>query len=186
MSLGTRLTANYRLPSSIIPLYAHKGMTNAAHRVARRYQAAVLRDKPIPEIVFSDEGVISAADIKRFLEPHIGTLFQVRLRPSLVGLPNTIAWEPLSENAEFITGRVVLHAKVDETRISVWAEVLVDQRGALIRIASALPRQLLQDRLREVADKARRLVQEVRVRPGLPAQAIVDDLQELLEIAEVE
>ena len=162
-------------------------MTNPAHQIVRRFQAAVvLREPPTTEIVFSDGGVISAADIKRLLEPHIGPLVKMRLRPSLVGLPNTVAWEALSEDAEFVTGRVVLHAKVDQTRIVVWAEVLVDQRGALIRIAMVEPRQLLADRLQEVAARAQRLVQQVRVQPQVPAQAFVDDLEALLEIAEPE
>ena len=160
-------------------------MTNPAHQIVRRFQAAVvLREPPTTEIVFSDGGVISAADIKRLLEPHIGPLVKMRLRPSLVGLPNTVAWEALSEDAEFVTGRVVLHAKVDQSRIVVWAEVLVDQRGALIRIAMAQPRQLLEDRLREIACQARRIIQEMRVQPQVPGQAFVDDLDKIVEMAE--
>jgi len=162
-------------------------MTISAHQIVRRFQAAVvLREPPTTEIVFSDGGVLTTSDLRRLLEPQLGPLVKMRLRPSLVGLPNTVAWEALSEDAEFVTGRVVLHAKVDQTRIVVWAEVLVDQRGALIRIAMVEPRQLLADRLQEVAARAQRLVQQVRVQPQVPAQAFVDDLEALLEIAEPE
>ena len=162
-------------------------MTISAHQIVRRFQAAVvLREPPTTEIVFSDGGVLTTSDLRRLLEPQLGPLVKMRLRPSLVGLPNTVAWEALSEDAEFVTGRVVLHAKVDQSRIVVWAEVLVDQRGALIRIAMVEPRQLLADRLQEVAARAQRLVQQVRVQPQVPAQAFVDDLEALLEIAEPE
>jgi hypothetical protein len=164
-----------------------KGVTIPAHRIASRFQAAVvLREDTSTEVIFSDGGVLTANDLRRLLEPQFGPLLKMRLRPSLTGLPNTVAWEALSENAEFVTGRVVLHASVETTRIVVWAEVLVDQRAVGIRIAMALPRQLLEDRLRRIAARARKMIQEVRVQPQVPALAIISDLEKLLEIADLE
>ena len=172
-------------PPSRIHLSDRRSMTPNALRVAARYRtAAVVLREPTTEVIFSDGGVLTANDLRRLLEPQLGALPKMRLRPALTGKPTTIAWEALSENAEFISGRVVLHAKVDDTRIVVWAEVLVDQRAVGIRIATALPKQFLEGRLRQIATKGRRLLDEVRVRPDVQAHEIVAELVASVEIAE--
>lgn len=38
-----------------------------------------------------------------------------------------MAWEALNENAEVVTGKLVLHAAVAESEVVSWAEVTVDR-----------------------------------------------------------
>jgi len=98
-----------------------------AHRVARRYQAAAaLRVKNI-RVEYSNSGRISAVELMKMLEPSIGKLVRLRFRPALTGMPNTISWEALDENANIISGKLVLHAAVAEDEIVSWAEVTVDE-----------------------------------------------------------
>jgi hypothetical protein len=165
-------------------------MTSTARRVASRFRASFLelpdRQRPAAQVILSDGGIITGADIKRLLEPQLGRIVNVRLRPSLQGEPTTVAWEGLNERAELVSGLVVLHATVDTHEIVVWADLFVDERPEQpVRTARA-PAQLLDDRLRRVANLARRLITTVRVRPDLPALEIVSDLVKIVEMAEGE
>jgi hypothetical protein len=88
-----------------------------ALRVARRHQAAVvLRDVPTTEtrLEHSNAGTISAVELMKILEPTAWFLVKLRFRPSLSGLPNTISWEARDDNANIVTGTLVLHAAVGE------------------------------------------------------------------------
>jgi len=156
--------------------------------VTRRYRAAViLRDEPTTDLIFSDGGIITTGDLRRLLEPRLGLLVNMRLRPSLEGAPTTVTWEALDQEGEVVSGSVVLHAGLYETRIAVWAELLVDDGSdRQTRVATTRPRQLLDDRLRRIADWTRRLIQRVRVQPQTPAHAIVADLVRIVELAEGE
>ena len=103
--------------------------TEIARRVARRHQAAVsLRNVPAKDtrIEYSNSGTISAVALMKMLEPSIGKLVKLRFRPAIIGTPNTIAWESLDENANVVTGMLVLHAAVSDEEIVSWAEVVVD------------------------------------------------------------
>ena len=104
--------------------------TAIAHRVARRHQAAVaLRNVPTEgtRVEYSNSGRISAVELMKMLEPSIGALVKLRFRPAITGTPNTIAWEALDENANIISGKLVLHAAVAEDEVVSWAEVVVDE-----------------------------------------------------------
>jgi len=172
----------------LIDLSLCKGMSTsvvAARAIARRYQSTVvLRDEPATEIIMSNGGIITTGDLRRLLEPRLGMLVNMRLRPSLEGAPNTIAWEALNEDAEVVSGRVVLHAHLTETEIAVWADLVIDEGGSMVRFGTVRPRQLLEDRLRRIADMARRLVTRVRVQPQVPAHSIVEGLVGIVELAE--
>lgn len=54
------------------------------------------------------------------------------------------------------------------------------------RRGSDAPKQLVEERLRRIVDLGRRLLMEVRVRPDVPAHAIAQDLQRLIELADVD
>ncbi|GAG20056.1 unnamed protein product, partial [marine sediment metagenome] len=110
----------------MIHLSLRKGMTpTAAHTIARRFRAAVVHRAPATEIIFSDGGIITTGDLRRLLEPRIGRILTMRLRPAPSGEPNVVLWEALNERAEVVTGRVVLHVTLDEMQITVWADLLV-------------------------------------------------------------
>jgi hypothetical protein len=102
-------------------------------RVAARHQAAVLfRDVPAAEtrIEYSDGGRISAVELARWLEPVFGTVVKLRFRPSMVGPPNTVAWEAMDARADVHGGKLVLHAGISEdgSEVVTWGEVTVDER----------------------------------------------------------
>jgi hypothetical protein len=78
-------------------------------------------------IEHTDSGRISAVALAKMLEPVTGVIVKLRFRASLTGTPNTIAWEALDENANVISGKVVLHAAVADDEVISWAEVTVDE-----------------------------------------------------------
>jgi hypothetical protein len=116
--------------------------TPIARRIASRHHAAVIRrDVRVPKtrVEYSDSGRISAARLARILEPHLGLLVKLRFRASLTGEPNTLDWEALTEKANVIAGRLILHACVVETEVTSWAEVVVDEdrdARAALRVAT--------------------------------------------------
>lgn len=59
-------------------------------------------------------------------------------------------------------------------------------RFAAEEIGASAPKQLLDDRLQEVAQRLRRLITRVRTQPDIPAQAIAQELTEVMQIAEGE
>jgi glyoxylate carboligase len=84
-----------------------------AHRVARRHlrrAEVVLRDLPqeTVEVIYSDGGIISAADVTRLLSDKVGFLTKMRFRPSLTIDPNGVEWEALNEDGELVAGTLVL------------------------------------------------------------------------------
>jgi hypothetical protein len=100
-----------------------------ALRVARRHQADVLfRDVPVPKyrVEYSNAGTISAVALARMLEPTLGVIVKLRFRPSLTGSPNTVSWEALGENANVVSGKLVLHAAGAPDEVVSWAEVTVN------------------------------------------------------------
>jgi hypothetical protein len=106
--------------------------TELAHRVARRRvrEAAIVFRDVHPErlgVEYSNSGRISAVALARMLEPQLGVLVKLRFRPAITGTPNTIAWEALDENANVISGKLVLHAGVTDDEVISWAEVTVDE-----------------------------------------------------------
>jgi hypothetical protein len=103
-----------------------------ALRVARRHvreAAVVLRtlDAPTHRVEYRDSGRIPAVELARMLEQTIGFVTSLRFRPAITGLPNTVAWEAIDENASVVSGRLVLRAGVPESGVVSWAEVKVDR-----------------------------------------------------------
>jgi hypothetical protein len=106
-----------------------------ADRVARRHAreaAVVLGNMPAAptRIEYTDSGRISDIAVMTLLEPAVGKLMKLRFRRSLVVDPNGVEWEGIDENANIVSGRIVLHAAISETEIVSWGEVIVDHRRA--------------------------------------------------------
>lgn len=112
----------------------------AARVVARHVHGAiVLRDLPATvDVIYSDGGIVSAADVARLLEDRLGTLLNVRFRPTPSGTSNSVRWEALDDQGEIVTGQLVLHAGLRDNRVVVWAEIVIgDEHGA--RTAGGTP-----------------------------------------------
>jgi hypothetical protein len=101
-------------------------MNALARRVVRRHQATVVfRDVPYSRIEYSDGARVTAVELARMLEPTTGPLTKLRFRSSITGTPNTIAWEALDEDADMVSGKLIIHARVSDTEVVTWAEVEV-------------------------------------------------------------
>jgi hypothetical protein len=61
------------------------------------------------------------------LKPIIGVLVKLRFRASLLIDPNGVEWEALDENANVVTGQLILHAAVANDEVVSWAEVVIDE-----------------------------------------------------------
>jgi hypothetical protein len=87
--------------------------TPIARRVAHRHQAAVVPARS--RIEYSTGGRISAVELAKMLDLDLGMLMELRFRRSLRVQPNAVEWEALDENAQVVTGLLVLHAGVSES-----------------------------------------------------------------------
>jgi hypothetical protein len=94
-----------------------------ARRVVHRYRREVLGTT---RVEYSAAGNIDAIAVVRLLWPTLGALFKLTFRPAIQGLPNTVAWEAVTERNQLVRGRVVLHAAVADHTITSWGEVLID------------------------------------------------------------
>ncbi|MGA3122609.1 MAG: hypothetical protein ABSF69_17730 [Polyangiaceae bacterium] len=156
-----------------------------AVRVARRHAAVVFRDVPTEDIriEYSDSGRISAVALSRMLERELGPLVTMRFRRSLVGTPNTVAWEALNERAELVSGKLELHAGVRDDEVVSWAEVFIDPQGRQLPdgdraiLGGADPTV----RLRHVERLTRALINNIQKNPQI---SVVDLVAGLVQIAQ--
>jgi hypothetical protein len=65
----------------------------------------------------------------KLLAPSFGPVLRLTFWHPLVGMPNTVAWDAVTERDELLRGRVVLHAAVVGNVIRSWGEVFVDSVG---------------------------------------------------------
>ena len=94
-----------------------------ARRIVRRYRREVLGTT---RVEYSAAGNIDASAVVRLLSPTLGALYRLTFRPAIQGLPNTVAWEAVTERNQLVRGRVVLHAAVADHMITSWGEVVID------------------------------------------------------------
>jgi hypothetical protein len=101
------------------------GLDPLVRRVLRRVTSGAL---PLPEAaVEPDPYTITSVQLARYLLPDYGVLLNLRFRPSIQGMPNTVAWEAVTERDQLVQGRVVLHGGVGANdSIILWPEVIVD------------------------------------------------------------
>ncbi len=104
-------------------------IVSGTRRIVRRHAAVVFRDIPSARtrVEYSDSEMITAVELMTMLEPTLGFVTNLRFRPSLTGLPNTVSWEALDEHAEVVSGRLILHTAVAENEVASWADVVVDE-----------------------------------------------------------
>lgn len=73
------------------------------------------------------ESIIFAPDLAEVLEDRLGVLINVRFRPALRGSPNTVSWEALTERAEVVSGKLVVHAALHgDTKLVSWIDLILD------------------------------------------------------------
>jgi hypothetical protein len=99
-----------------------------ARRLVAREGAVIFRGAPAQRlrIEYTDSGTISAMEVAKMLRPRLGILLKLRFRSSLVVDPNGAEWEAVDENANVVSGRLILHAATSETEVGTWAELTVD------------------------------------------------------------
>lgn len=177
-----RRSESARILLSIVPY-----MKPIACRVVARHRRAaiVLRDVPATvDIIYSEGGVVSGADVARLLHDRLGALLSVRFHPSPSGTPNIVRWEALDERGDVVSGQLVLHAGVRDDQVVVWAEIVISgEHGA--RMAGGTPEEhILRQRLERIAVLARRMVENARVNPQAPVSGIVEELVRIVDEAE--
>lgn len=129
------------------------------------------------QIILSEGGVITTADLERLFALRLGPFSNVSLvAPSHGG--NVVHWTADLEGGETAMGRLVVHASAGNGRIVVWAEVFVDDPESIV--PSGPSPELL---FAEIGNRARRLVHRVREHDvGLPE--LVAELVGIVDVAE--
>lgn len=96
-------------------------MTATAVRVALRHVARF--GHPVV-VILPDGGEVTVHDLARLLEQKI-RLRDVSMRPSPT-LPNAATWAGLDDQGELVTGRLIVRTSIGDTRMVVWAEIVID------------------------------------------------------------
>jgi hypothetical protein len=98
----------------------------AAHRFAATFFTT--GGPPSLDVSNADSSTLSAAELRRLLEPTYGAIAKLRFM-SVVGSANTATFEALATSGTIITGRVVVHAAVADECVTSWAEVIVEDEA---------------------------------------------------------
>jgi hypothetical protein len=91
-----------------------------AQRVARRHLAGASRgDRPR---LWTEFGRVSAVDVQKLLEPHVGPVTDVRI----VATPTSIAWTAIGGDGSVVWGQVLPRAiVVSDTDVILGADITV-------------------------------------------------------------
>jgi hypothetical protein len=162
--------------------------SSISRRVASRFlrSEVVLREEPHTRVVFSDGGLVTSNEIAALLQPQYGSLQSIEFIGAPPKLRESVTWLAADAAGREFYGSLLLRCSLSPDRFNLWVEV--EPAGYCSvppqeRLAGA-PRQLLDDRLQLVAARLRRLLQETRVRPDVPAHTFAADLAEVLTIVE--
>lgn len=154
-----------------------------AHRVAARFTGTAANDD---DIEFSNEVMLSTDQLREELERRLGPLALLTIHDPQGGT-GISRWEAISAEGNTVRGTVTVTTVWLDGALHVWSEIeIACAVAASTRAAptSPPPRQLLDDRLRQVAVRLRRLLNEVRVQPQVPSAELASDLQKVVELAE--
>jgi hypothetical protein len=129
------------------------------------------RSEPL-RVIYSDGGVITSEDLKRLLKEQLGPLRDLRFFSPREGA-NTVRWFAITDNGTMVGGQLVLHAGMRGDRVVSWAEIQTEptpKQGKTL-VATG-PRA----RLREIANRAREIIRNVRERPTYGPEELVGGL----------
>lgn len=136
------------------------------------------------EITSSDGGIVTAQDVGRMIEPHVGPVFQLTFRKALNGLPNTVAWEAVDQDGDLLWGSLVLRAKVSDSQVVSWAELQIDKPvGFDFRKHASSGRDT---QLENIARMARQLIRKLHDRPRVATPDLLTALVAIVDEAEAE
>lgn len=153
-----------------------------AHRVAARFAAEPVDNDTA--IDAPNEELLSTDQLREELERRLGALEVITVHDPQDGT-GVSRWEAISGEGSTIRGTVSVGSMWLDDRLVMWPEVETAGAVGPVRAkAAGTPRQLLDDRLRQVGVRLRRLLTEVRARPDKPAHELAADLQEVVDLAE--
>lgn len=96
------------------------------------------------EVSYSNRGLITAQEVARMIDPHVGPVLKLEFHRSPTAMPNSVGFTAFVEpNADgnVVTGALVLHAGFSEQRVVSWAEIELDKpAGPSARRASTYRR----------------------------------------------
>jgi len=123
--------------------------------------------------------VMTAADVATALVPTVGVLNQVELRPT--DDPLLVEWHALDQCGRMHSGDVAVDARfTNQDGLVVRAHVLLGRHGER---SVGLPAQLIDDRLRLVGRRLKRVVEQIRTRPDVPALELASMLDDIIDAA---
>ncbi len=160
-------------------------------RVLRRHLRGVSEDEPEVvfttrseslSVIYSDGGVITSEDLKRLLRDRLGPLRDLRLLSPREGA-NVVRWFGVTDDGKMIGGRLVLHAGMRGGRVTSWATLEIEPTPKHSKMVVATgPRT----KLREIANRAREIIRNVRERPTYGPAELVGALVGLVDDAEAD
>lgn len=148
-----------------------------------RHGAIVLRDVPATvDVIYSDGGIVSSQDVVRLLGDRVALRGLKFLKRG--SRMNVVRWIAATTSGATMMGQLVLHAGVRDDQVVVRAEIVIgDEHRA--RTAGGTPEeQILRQRLERLADLARKMVENARVKPQMPVSGIVAELVRMVDDAE--
>jgi hypothetical protein len=133
-------------------------------------------------VLYSDGGVITTMDVRRLLLDRLGPMRDLRFLSPREGR-NIIRWFGVTDAGKMIGGRLVLHAGMRGDHVVSWAEIEIEPTPKQARTVVATgPRA----KLREIANRAREIIHNVRERPTYGPEGLVAALVGIVDIAEEE
>lgn len=131
-------------------------------------------------VLDSDGGVITSEDLKRLLKARLGPLRDPRFLSPRDGR-NAVRWFGITDDGRMVGGRLVLHAGTRRYHVVSWAEVEIEPTPKqATAVTAAGPRA----RLREVANRAREIIRNVRERPTYSPVELLAALVGIVDIVE--
>jgi hypothetical protein len=157
---------------------------STAARVAQRFLKTaekITTIDPVIEVLYSNGGIISSADGRRLLRPHLGELKNFTFRKSIAGHKNKVSWEALDEEGNLITGKLVLHAAVAESKVVSWAEIEIDDSSNIHTAKEEIKRD---EQLESIGRMGRDLIRKLREKPRVATPEVVAAIVAIVDVAE--
>jgi hypothetical protein len=122
-------------------------------------------------VILADGGTVTATDIVRLLGDRLGSLVGMRF-VQLAGVRSGVRWKARDQRGHVVSGWLLLHAGIrGDEAVVTWAEIVIDQRWDDLRHAR-VSEGSAEDRLDEVARRARGLIRDLREGRHLLPEAV--------------
>lgn len=145
-----------------------------SRRVAARYAAS---HAPAND----SEPLITDVELLDTLVAWFGPITWAHLHAPVTD-EGTATWEATTEAGDHLEGTVTPKVEIIDDEVHVSPKIVVVSPPS--RTATETPKQLLDERLQDVAQRLRRLVTRMRTQPDLPAHEFAAELTEIADTAE--